>query len=190
MGKISEALEKSEKEKENPIPRSEAALPLLPERKEESTSDSFMPVLEEVAEIDQKVITISNPDSFEAEQFRHLRNSLTYTASSNPIRSLMVTSTVSEEGKTFVACNLAASVARNINQHVLLIDCDLRRPSVHKFFNIRSAMGLSSYLTNGSSISGLLIRTPYREADDSTGRKTAAKSIRAPLLGKNEDSDR
>jgi exopolysaccharide/PEP-CTERM locus tyrosine autokinase len=63
------------------------------------------------------------------------------------------------EGKSFVAANLAISVALNINCHVLLMDCDLRRPSIHSRFGFEDVPGLSDYLSNGVPLLDLLIRT-------------------------------
>ncbi|MEJ2102824.1 MAG: polysaccharide biosynthesis tyrosine autokinase, partial [Desulfobacterales bacterium] len=74
-------------------------------------------------------------------------------------RSLMVTSAVPGEGKSFVAANLAVSVAHHVNWNVLLIDCDLRRPSVHRQFGYQNVQGLSDYLTNGATLPQLLLKT-------------------------------
>jgi len=72
----------------------------------------------------------------------------------------MVTSPVPGEGKSFVAANLAISVALNINRHVLLMDCDLRRPTIHTRFGFENVPGLSDYLSSQMLLSDLLLRTP------------------------------
>ena len=71
----------------------------------------------------------------------------------------MVTSAEPDEGKSFVASNLAISVARGINRYVLLMDCDLRRPSIHSKFGFGDVPGLSDYLSNGTPLQDLLLRT-------------------------------
>ncbi len=71
----------------------------------------------------------------------------------------MVTSAVPGEGKSFVAANLAVSVARHVNWNVLLIDCDLRRPSIHKQFGFKNVSGLSDYLADGTALAPLLLKT-------------------------------
>lgn len=71
----------------------------------------------------------------------------------------MVTSCLPGEGKTFVATNLAISIAQNINEHVLLIDADVRKPSVHKRFGYGRVRGLSEYLINGIPLSELFLKT-------------------------------
>jgi len=109
--------------------------------------------------MDQNLVSLFNPQSFEAEQFKILRSNLLFPVSGKPPRSLMVTSPMPGEGKSFVAANLAISVALNINRHVMLMDCDLRRPTIHTQFGFSDVPGLSDYLANGVSLSDLLIRT-------------------------------
>jgi exopolysaccharide/PEP-CTERM locus tyrosine autokinase len=109
--------------------------------------------------MDPDLVSFFNPQSFEAEQFKILRSNLLYPASGTPPRSVMVTSPMPGEGKSFVASNLAISAALNINRHVLLMDCDLRRPSIHTRFGFENVPGLCDYLSNGNSLSDLLIRT-------------------------------
>ena len=109
--------------------------------------------------MDRSLVSLFNPQSFEAEQFKILRSNLLYPVSGNPPRSVMVTSPQPEEGKSFVASNLAISVALNINRHVLLMDCDLRRPSIHTRFGFDDVPGLSDYLSGETLLSDLLLRT-------------------------------
>jgi protein-tyrosine kinase len=109
--------------------------------------------------MDQNLVSFFNPQSFEAEQFKILRSNLLYPVTGNPPRSVMITSSMPGEGKSFVAANLAISVALNINRHVLLMDCDLRRPSIHSRFGFEDVPGLSDYLSNGVPLLDLLIRT-------------------------------
>lgn len=71
----------------------------------------------------------------------------------------MVTSTFPGEGKTFVAANLAVSIAMGIDEYVLLIDCDLRRPRLHEMLGYSNCDGLHEYLTGESQLPDLIIRT-------------------------------
>lgn len=80
------------------------------------------------------------------EAFRSLRTSVLLSAADSPPRSLLVSSAQPGEGKTTVSTNLAISLAQ-LGQRVLLIDGDLRRPSVHRAFGIRDSLGMVSYLT-------------------------------------------
>src|SRR5258707_657453 len=80
------------------------------------------------------------------EQFRTLRSRLYQVRDKQPLRSILVTSSLPGEGKTFIANNLAHALARQQNCRVLLIDADLRRPDLHPGFGARSSPGLAEYL--------------------------------------------
>jgi non-specific protein-tyrosine kinase len=69
----------------------------------------------------------------------------------------MVTSALPGEGKTLTTINLALSFAKEFNQTVLLVDCDLRRQNVHKYLGIQSSKGLGLYLMNGTPLKDLII---------------------------------
>jgi len=105
------------------------------------------------------LISIVNPRCVEAEIFKVLRGKILFPTSGKPPRSIMVTSTVPGEGKSFVASNLAVNMALNIEKHVLLVDCDIRRPTIHKLFGIGMVKGLSEHLSNGNKLPSLLLKT-------------------------------
>jgi polysaccharide biosynthesis transport protein len=80
-----------------------------------------------------------------AEAFRGLRTSVLLSAADRPPRSLLITSAQPSEGKTTISTNLAISMAQ-LGQRVLLIDADLRRPSLHRILHLDNARGIVSYL--------------------------------------------
>lgn len=88
------------------------------------------------------------------EQFKILREKISKIASEVGHRTILVTSPVKGDGKTTVAANLAAAMALDYEQQVLLIDADLRSPSIHRYFGISATPGLSEYLgsNNGSDL--------------------------------------
>ena len=75
-----------------------------------------------------------------------------------PLKTILVSSGMPAEGKTFVAANLAMSLARNKNNKVLLIDADLRRPVLHTILGAPNAPGLTEYLAGGAEVSDILQR--------------------------------
>jgi polysaccharide biosynthesis transport protein len=87
------------------------------------------------------VFVAENPLSPVTEGFRNLRTNLEFASVDKPIRTLQITSTGPSEGKSTLAVNLAAVIAQS-ERKVLLIDADLRRPSVHKYLGISNRKGL------------------------------------------------
>lgn len=81
-----------------------------------------------------------------SEAFRGLRTSVLLSTPDHPPATLLVTSAQPAEGKTTISCNLAISLAQ-LGQKVLLVDCDMRRPSVHRLFNLNNDRGLVNFLT-------------------------------------------
>jgi len=92
-----------------------------------------------------------------AEQYKILKTTLLQRTAQAGMNTLMVTSTLEGEGKSVTAANLAISLAKELHQTVLLIDADLRRPSLHTLFGLHPSAGLSDYLLNQKSVADLLI---------------------------------
>lgn len=85
------------------------------------------------------------------ERFKFLRNALVLSSPDHPPKIVLVTSGSEREGKSFVASNFAASYAQ-LDKKVLLIDADLRRPSVHNFFGLRNKVGLTNVIVGQRSL--------------------------------------
>lgn len=96
------------------------------------------------------LIMEKNPKSIQAEAFRTLRTNIQYTSFDEKMKMLLVTSATPGEGKTTTAANLALSIAET-DSPVLLLDCDLRRPSLHKKFNISNELGITDFLLGKAS---------------------------------------
>jgi polysaccharide biosynthesis transport protein len=91
-----------------------------------------------------------------AEAARTIRTNLTLMDPKNPYRTILVTSGIPGEGKTTVACSIAISMA-NTGQKVVLVDCDLRRPRVHRVFGTSSDVGVSTILFGKSTVEESLV---------------------------------
>ena len=106
------------------------------------------------------LVVFHEPDSLAAEHFKELRAQILYPKDGKPRRVILVTSAMDQEGKTMVACNLAVSIAQGVDPYALLIDGDIRNPSVHSMLGLEQAEGLSEYLQGDKPLSGFLIRVP------------------------------
>lgn len=89
--------------------------------------------------------------------FKILRTQILHELKENNWTTLAVNSATKGAGKSFVASNLAVSIALEVNYTVILVDLDLRRPGVHKYFGIEPQAGLQDYLTNDVPVSELLV---------------------------------
>lgn len=96
-------------------------------------------------------IVEDKPKSIVAEAYRTLRTNIQYSSFDKEIRTIAVTSAEMAEGKSTVAGNIAASFAQN-EKKVILVDCDLRKPSVHKNFKVSNLIGLSEVLLGKAAI--------------------------------------
>lgn len=92
-----------------------------------------------------KLITLGDPRSAAAEAYRTLRTNIQFGSLDNPVRTLLVTSAGPDEGKSTILCNLAVAMAQ-AGTRVTVVDCDLRRPSVHQLFDLTNDKGLTTAL--------------------------------------------
>ena len=99
------------------------------------------------------------------EQFRGLRSHMQEFRDLNSTKTVLVSSGLPQEGKSFVSANLAISFARHKSARVLLIDGDMRRSSLHKVLGTNSQPGLTEYLSDAADLSEVMQRA---KQDDST----------------------
>lgn len=104
--------------------------------------------------------TLSEPHSPVSEEYRKLKSTISAYARQDQFNNvIMVTSSVSGEGKSITTLNLAITLAQELDHTVLLVDADLRKPSIQEYLGMKPAKGLSDYLNGEASIGDLLIRT-------------------------------
>lgn len=106
-------------------------------------------------------ITKKMPKSLSAEAYRSLRTSIKFSSVDRPIKTLVVTSSIMGEGKSTVAGNIANILSQD-GARVLIIDCDLRKPSVHYNFFITNGEGLTDVLVGNSDLKSVI-----KKVDDS-----------------------
>lgn len=93
------------------------------------------------------------------EQFRGMRTQIYQSREQAPLKSILVSSGMPTEGKSFIAANLAMSLARNMESTVLLIDADLRKPVLHTILGAPCTPGLTEYLAGAAEVKDILQRS-------------------------------
>ena len=100
--------------------------------------------------LSEKTVVDASMSSVAREQYRRVVAVLHDAQASTDLRVIMIASAVPGEGKTLTAANLALTLSESYQRRVLLVDADLRKPSVHEVFHIESAVGLSTGLDPAS----------------------------------------
>ncbi len=153
MSKLEEALEKANKLRKSEPARDD----------ENGEKDSFRkiePIKIEFREVSNPhIVTITQPDSRIAEEYRRLKSMLLRETKTDFLNTIMVTSAIDAEGKTLTAINLAVTLAQEIDHSILLVDADLRKPKVHEYLGINYKYGLSDFLTGDIDVSDILVNT-------------------------------
>jgi exopolysaccharide/PEP-CTERM locus tyrosine autokinase len=112
---------------------------------------------------DERFQRVSNISWQASESFRMLRSKILYPDDGGDrFRTIMVTSSAPAEGKSFVSANIGVAIAQGLDQYALLVDCDLRRPSLAKLFglSISNNRGLADYLIDGKcQLQDLILKT-------------------------------
>ncbi len=106
------------------------------------------------------LISHFEPQSEIAEAYRALRTSILLSSPSCPPRSILVTSSVPQDGKTMTCINIAIVLAQQ-GKRVLVVDADMRRPNIHKSFGLSGQVGLSNVLTGGAKVSDAIQTTVH-----------------------------
>lgn len=134
----------------------------LPARETHDTRDIAPPAPSRTAagSLDPRLVAAFALQSLAAEQYRSLRTRIKAAENGRSLRAIIVTSPNKGDGKSLTAGNLALTMAQEFQQRVLLIDADLRRPSLHHLFGISETPGLSDVLMGGAAIESALVEIP------------------------------
>jgi len=113
--------------------------------------------------LDDHLYMYHMPYSYTAEQIRKLRTHLFHMQDKPVPRIIMITSALPGEGKSLIASNLAIAIAKGDDQHVLLVECDLRKPSLNNLFKYAPSKGVSEIIQGSAQIEDCLIKTPINK---------------------------
>ncbi len=109
-----------------------------------------------------KLVAALAPKSAAAGQYRLLKSKLYEIRETKELKTILITSASSGEGKTLTAANLALTLAQDIDQNVLLVDADFRKPSVHKLLGLSSQEGLSDWVKDNLPTGRVVLNTEVR----------------------------
>jgi protein-tyrosine kinase len=112
--------------------------------------------------LEPRLVTLTHPVSPAVEQYRTVRTALEFLSVTAPLKTILVTSSVPGAGKSLTASNLAVSLAQN-GQTTILLDADLRRPSIHRLFGVLNGQGLTTALARGGDLESYLQPSPLKE---------------------------
>jgi capsular exopolysaccharide synthesis family protein len=120
----------------------------------------IVPDLSELKDSDKYSLVTRNNEAPGVESFLSVYSSVKIHSRLDYPKALLVTSTIPGEGKTLVSCNVAGAFARH-GKSTLLIDCDLRRPMLHRHFNQQNTTGILTWFEKGASFEGDLRANPH-----------------------------
>lgn len=129
------------------------------------------------------IFTEDSPGVTGLEQFRSLRSRVYQLQAKRPMQSILVSSALGGEGKTFVAANFALALAKQEGRTVLLVDADLRKPNLHEWFGAPSQPGLSELLADTADLGDVVQSGPIPNLWLLPGGAPAENA--AELLGNN-----
>lgn len=124
----------------------------------------IIPEIKRLEQPEKAQIVVNNQDKQVAESFLALHSSLRLKDESKNAQALLVTSTVPGEGKSFVSTNLALTFASH-GERVVIIDCDLRKPNVHKSFRIENLKGVIDICAGSASIDDVVVKGIHPSLD-------------------------
>lgn len=154
MSRIEEALEKAAKMRVEPISRETISKTAAGVHVPPPVAAAGLTVTNKL------LVTVNDPYTQAAEEYSKLKSVIVrLTRMGSFLNMLMVTSSLGGEGKSLTALNLALSLAQEFDHTVLLVDADIRKPSIHSYLGIENSAGLTDCLLDNVDVKDALIRT-------------------------------
>ncbi len=164
MGKVSKALDKASQTDISPVPpvdkpragvqEENSSSPPVRRRARQTVPKADVSASGSWDERLSLATTVSGPV---AESFRTLRTRILHPADGKVPKSLLVTSATPGEGKSFVCANLGIALAQGIDTYSLMVDCDLRKPALHRLFGLSVERGLVNHLRDGDDLARMMV---------------------------------
>ena len=131
---------------------------------EKVTTQPVTVAIKDTGKWDERLFKSVNESATFPEVFKALRSRILHPRTDKKIpKTVMITSASPNEGKSFVAANLGISIAQGLDQYSLLVDCDLRRPTLAKMFGMDASHGLADYLRENVNLSSLIGKTSVKK---------------------------
>lgn len=185
MGKVYDALKRAEEQRTSRVHETTSAASLPPPVELEPPAPTAAPrrsrprgllsgltqsvrrsaAAEPASALNKRRITLLQPESFVAEQFRTLRARIDSLAATRPVRTLAVTSALPGDGKSLAAIGLAVVNSMQPGRRTLLVDCDLRQPAIAASLGLRVDAGLAEVLAGEASLEDAVLRVEGSELD-------------------------
>ena len=178
MSRIEDALENANRKRENPV---STHAPVVADR------------TRRLDKKDVKKALLSNPclvmlngsDSPVAEEYKKLKSIVVRLTRKDQFKNtIMVTSALRAEGKSITSLNLAITLAQDYDNTVLLVDTDLRKPSVHKYLGIKASVGLTDCLTKGMDVGEAIVHTGIGKLAVLPAGKVAKNPVEMVMSGR------
>ena len=114
--------------------------------------------------INSRIVTYFDSKSPITEQYRRLRENIKTIARKDKLKTIAITSSTANEGKTLTSLNLAVAMTKDVDcKKVLLVDCDLRRGTVESSLGMESKVGLSDYLHLNADVENIIYKTKIKK---------------------------
>ena len=124
----------------------------------------IIPRIRKMDTVEKSQIVLSNADPLAAEAFLTLHSNLRLNGDAKKSQAILITSTTPSEGKSFVASNLALTFAAH-GERTIIVDCDLRKPNVHRSFGVPNNKGVIDYCSAGALLENIVVKNHRTNLD-------------------------